>query len=244
MCRAPGSSLGLRRRPPRADRSGPGLARDAAAGHARRRTRSVWAPTPSPSPAPRPRSARRTSPWSTVTATRSRRRRATCRPTRPSSPAPGSRCPRGVPRAGSSPGMRAPWRRASDRGSPRARRILGTAAIGARHAGRRRPAPGDAPGLPEHERLRHEPAAGRRGAPLRDPVCSRTRSGPTATSRAASRSRGGSRRPWPGAPLPRARVHRWTDWEARGRRVVARIDAAGIRWGAADPRRDSYAVAW
>jgi gamma-glutamyltranspeptidase / glutathione hydrolase len=40
-------------------------------------------------------------------------------------------------------------------------------------------------------------------------------------------------------------VHRWTDWEWRAGGVcVARIDAAGIRWGAADPRRDSYAVAW
>ena len=40
-------------------------------------------------------------------------------------------------------------------------------------------------------------------------------------------------------------VHRWTDWEWRAGGVcVARIDEAGIRWGAADPRRDSYAVAW
>jgi gamma-glutamyltranspeptidase/glutathione hydrolase len=40
-------------------------------------------------------------------------------------------------------------------------------------------------------------------------------------------------------------VQRWTDWEWRAGGVcVARIDAAGIRWGAADPRRDSYAVAW
>ena len=40
-------------------------------------------------------------------------------------------------------------------------------------------------------------------------------------------------------------VHRWTDWEWRAGGVcVARIDASGVRWGAADPRRDSYAVAW
>jgi gamma-glutamyltranspeptidase/glutathione hydrolase len=40
-------------------------------------------------------------------------------------------------------------------------------------------------------------------------------------------------------------VHRWSDWEWRAGGVcVARIDAAGTRWGAADPRRDSYAVAW
>jgi hypothetical protein len=25
---------------------------------------------------------------------------------------------------------------------------------------------------------------------------------------------------------------------------LARMDADGVRWGAADPRRDSYAVAW
>jgi gamma-glutamyltranspeptidase/glutathione hydrolase len=40
-------------------------------------------------------------------------------------------------------------------------------------------------------------------------------------------------------------VERWGDWEWRAGGVcVARVDDAGIRWGAADPRRDSYAVAW
>jgi gamma-glutamyltranspeptidase/glutathione hydrolase len=40
-------------------------------------------------------------------------------------------------------------------------------------------------------------------------------------------------------------VERWTDWEWRAGGVcLARVDDAGIRWGAADPRRDSYAVAW
>ncbi len=40
-------------------------------------------------------------------------------------------------------------------------------------------------------------------------------------------------------------VERWTAWEWRAGGVcLARIDGAGIRWGAADPRRDSYAVAW
>jgi gamma-glutamyltranspeptidase/glutathione hydrolase len=40
-------------------------------------------------------------------------------------------------------------------------------------------------------------------------------------------------------------VRRWTDWEWRAGGVcVARVDQAGVRWGAADPRRDSYAVAW
>jgi gamma-glutamyltranspeptidase/glutathione hydrolase len=40
-------------------------------------------------------------------------------------------------------------------------------------------------------------------------------------------------------------VERWTAWEWRAGGVcLARIDEAGIRWGAADPRRDSYAVAW
>jgi len=46
----------------------------------------------------------------------------------------------------------------------------------------------------------------------------------------------------------RARGHeaqRWTDWEWRAGGVcLARVDEAGVRWGAADPRRDSYAVAW
>jgi gamma-glutamyltranspeptidase/glutathione hydrolase len=41
------------------------------------------------------------------------------------------------------------------------------------------------------------------------------------------------------------RVERWRDWEWRAGGVcLVRVDAAGIRWGAADPRRDSYAVAW
>ncbi len=40
-------------------------------------------------------------------------------------------------------------------------------------------------------------------------------------------------------------VQRWGDWEWRAGGVcLARIDAHGVRWGAADPRRDSYAVAW
>ena len=45
---------------------------------------------------------------------------------------------------------------------------------------------------------------------------------------------------------PRAtRCERWTDWEWRAGGVcLVRMDAAGVRWGAADPRRDSYAVAW
>ncbi len=50
------------------------------------------------------------------------------------------------------------------------------------------------------------------------------------------------------AAVLRARGHeveRWTDWEWRAGGVcLARVDDAGIRWGAADPRRDSYAVAW
>jgi gamma-glutamyltranspeptidase/glutathione hydrolase len=38
---------------------------------------------------------------------------------------------------------------------------------------------------------------------------------------------------------------RWTDWEWRAGGVcLARVDPDGVRWGAADPRRDSYAVAW
>jgi gamma-glutamyltranspeptidase/glutathione hydrolase len=41
------------------------------------------------------------------------------------------------------------------------------------------------------------------------------------------------------------RIARWGDWEWRAGGVcLARIDAEGVRWGAADPRRDSYAVAW
>ena len=40
-------------------------------------------------------------------------------------------------------------------------------------------------------------------------------------------------------------VARWPDWEWRAGGVcLARIDEAGIRWAAADPRRDAYAVAW
>jgi gamma-glutamyltranspeptidase/glutathione hydrolase len=40
-------------------------------------------------------------------------------------------------------------------------------------------------------------------------------------------------------------VHRWTDWEWRAGGVcLARVDAQGVRWAAADPRRDSYAMAW
>ena len=40
-------------------------------------------------------------------------------------------------------------------------------------------------------------------------------------------------------------VQRWGDWEWRAGGVcLARVDAHGVRWGAADPRRDSYAVAW
>ena len=40
-------------------------------------------------------------------------------------------------------------------------------------------------------------------------------------------------------------VQRWGDWEWRAGGVcLARIDPDGIRWGAADPRRDSWAMAW
>jgi gamma-glutamyltranspeptidase/glutathione hydrolase len=40
------------------------------------------------------------------------------------------------------------------------------------------------------------------------------------------------------------RVARWADWEWRAGGVcLARRDRAGIRWAAADPRRDSYALA-
>ncbi|MBI3456978.1 MAG: gamma-glutamyltransferase family protein [Candidatus Rokubacteria bacterium] len=41
------------------------------------------------------------------------------------------------------------------------------------------------------------------------------------------------------------RVERWSDWEWRAGGVcLARVDETGVRWGAADPRRDSYAIAW
>ncbi len=40
-------------------------------------------------------------------------------------------------------------------------------------------------------------------------------------------------------------VERWPDWAWRAGAVcLVRVDEAGVRWGAADPRRDSYAVAW
>jgi gamma-glutamyltranspeptidase/glutathione hydrolase len=40
------------------------------------------------------------------------------------------------------------------------------------------------------------------------------------------------------------RVARGADWEWRAGGVcLARVDGAGVRWGAADPRRDSVAVA-
>jgi gamma-glutamyltranspeptidase/glutathione hydrolase len=40
-------------------------------------------------------------------------------------------------------------------------------------------------------------------------------------------------------------VARWGDWEWKAGAVcLVRVDDEGTRWGAADPRRDSYAVAW
>lgn len=40
-------------------------------------------------------------------------------------------------------------------------------------------------------------------------------------------------------------VARWTDWDWRAGAVcLVWLDEMGVRWGAADPRRDSYAVAW
>jgi gamma-glutamyltranspeptidase / glutathione hydrolase len=40
------------------------------------------------------------------------------------------------------------------------------------------------------------------------------------------------------------RVERWGPWEWRAGGVcLVRVDEAGVRWGAADPRRDAYAVA-
>jgi gamma-glutamyltranspeptidase/glutathione hydrolase len=40
-------------------------------------------------------------------------------------------------------------------------------------------------------------------------------------------------------------IARWSDWEWRAGGVcLVWVDEAGVRWGAADPRRDSYAVAW
>jgi gamma-glutamyltranspeptidase len=39
-------------------------------------------------------------------------------------------------------------------------------------------------------------------------------------------------------------VERWPDWEWRAGAVcLIRVDDAGVRWAAADPRRDSYALA-
>jgi gamma-glutamyltranspeptidase/glutathione hydrolase len=39
-------------------------------------------------------------------------------------------------------------------------------------------------------------------------------------------------------------VERWGPWEWRAGGVcLVRVDEAGVRWGAADPRRDAYAVA-
>jgi gamma-glutamyltranspeptidase/glutathione hydrolase len=41
------------------------------------------------------------------------------------------------------------------------------------------------------------------------------------------------------------RVVRATDWEWRAGAVcLVRVDGAGVRWAAADPRRDAYALAW
>jgi gamma-glutamyltranspeptidase/glutathione hydrolase len=41
------------------------------------------------------------------------------------------------------------------------------------------------------------------------------------------------------------RVEPWPDWEWRAGGVcLVRVDDAGVRWAAADPRRDSYAAAW
>jgi gamma-glutamyltranspeptidase/glutathione hydrolase len=41
------------------------------------------------------------------------------------------------------------------------------------------------------------------------------------------------------------RVEAWPDWEWRAGGVcLVRVDDAGVRWAAADPRRDSYAAAW
>jgi gamma-glutamyltranspeptidase / glutathione hydrolase len=57
-----------------------------------------------------------------------------------------------------------------------------------------------------------------------------------------------SRLPEATAETLRARGHevrRWSDWEWRAGGVcLVRVDGTGVRWGAADPRRDSYAVAW
>ncbi len=40
-------------------------------------------------------------------------------------------------------------------------------------------------------------------------------------------------------------VARWSEWEWRAGAVcLVRVDDAGVRWAAADPRRDSYALAW
>lgn len=40
-------------------------------------------------------------------------------------------------------------------------------------------------------------------------------------------------------------VARWSEWEWRAGAVcLVRVDESGVRWAAADPRRDAYAVAW
>lgn len=40
-------------------------------------------------------------------------------------------------------------------------------------------------------------------------------------------------------------IERWPDWEWRAGAVcLVRVDDDGVRWAAADPRRDSYALAW
>ena len=41
------------------------------------------------------------------------------------------------------------------------------------------------------------------------------------------------------------RIERWPDWTWRAGGVcLVRVDDAGVRWAAADPRRDAYALAW
>ena len=169
----------------------------------------------------RTRSTRATSPSSTRRATASRPRPATRTSTRPSSPASAASCRRAARRAGSTRSTRASWRPASGRVSRPAPAMAfadGTPPDAVRHPGRRRPAAGDAPGLPQRHGLRH--------------AIRRSRSRRRASRRAVIPTRSGRTRSLPARSRPSAafRARRCDALAALGH-AVARVARLGVARG-------------
>ena len=116
---------------------------------------------------------------------------------------------------------------------------------GLRHARRRRPAAGHAPGAAEHDRLRHGPAAGGGGAAGGHALLPRFVLAARQLPRAARRRGAHRARDARGPGRPRARHRRLARLRLAGRRGLrlgGRQGRGAARWGRPAPRRPRHRV--